>query len=249
MGEALVIKAIGGGGSGSGGAPTQGQFIANVDYLCTKTGNYQIICVGGGGGKSILNDTWEKNDNRWIELDGYGAGSGYFNWVTVHMNEGDVYKMTIGAGGIYSTNSAGNNGGTTSFGSLCYALGGQGGPYNTASSSTKWNDIGGAGGAYGCIDCTYESTSGTNYGYGQGGRLWTVHDSITGAFRVVGEHQVRVNSTINNIVGTGYNNVNTNTTHTYLYGTYLTYGTGGGSTVFEQGWNGVQGCIFVNYIN
>ena len=55
MGEAILIKALGGaGGSGSEGnstgAASEGIITANGFYTCTKTGNYQITCIGGGGG-------------------------------------------------------------------------------------------------------------------------------------------------------------------------------------------------------
>jgi hypothetical protein len=72
---------------------------------------------GGGGGSSVAPQS----------AGGGGAGGMFEGWFVV--SSGAVYSVTIGANGLGAAlaNTAGANGGTTSFGALCSATGGFGG--------------------------------------------------------------------------------------------------------------------------
>ena len=81
-----------------------------------------VLLVGGGGaGGSVA--------AAYPYVAGAGGGGGQVRTVTVPVTAGTGYTITIGAGGAPVTSGTynGQTGGTTSFGTLAYALGGGGG--------------------------------------------------------------------------------------------------------------------------
>lgn len=105
--------------NGALGTATNTIIIANGYYNCTKTGNYWIEVVGGGGGgySARVSAFWSYS----------GGGSGYINNGSIRLNNGDSIYVTIGEGGKYA-----NSGGTTSFGPYKSAYGGNIGDYYSA---------------------------------------------------------------------------------------------------------------------
>ena len=144
MGEAILIKALGGaGGSGSteaGDVATEGLLTVNGTYTCTKTGNYLVCCVGGGGGAG---QPWYDDDNeKWYNGDpGVNGGINYSNLYMIRMQTAEV---TIGAAGkfAYAVNAnnpwqSGGTGGSTSFGTMLVANGGTGGKADRSGGSNS----------------------------------------------------------------------------------------------------------------
>lgn len=136
MGNAMLIKAGGGSSGGSGGSGLDQIFVHNGVYICNKTGNYKITCVGGGGGGSKGNGTSSSVNN--IGCSGY---NGNISSKVCLLNEGEKYEIIIGAGGAGVQTSMSNGsihndifdpsgytGGTTSFSTLVSATGGSKGP-------------------------------------------------------------------------------------------------------------------------
>ena len=136
MGEAILIKALGGaggsGGSDEGGAvPTIGMLIANGTYTCTKSGNYMITCIGGGGGSGM--PYYSENNEEW--RNGDTGNTGNLKSMNIYMTINQTVDVIIGKGGTgaaWFTNSpdnwtSGETGGTTTFGTMISATGGAGG--------------------------------------------------------------------------------------------------------------------------
>lgn len=93
------------------GVATNAFVTVNGYYICTKTGNYWIEVVGGGGqGGSII------SGNRTYIA---GGGSGYINNGTVYIDKNSEIYVTIGNAGARN-----QNGGTSSFGVYLSAPGG-----------------------------------------------------------------------------------------------------------------------------
>lgn len=123
----------------------------------------RVLCVGGGGGGSVQEDS---------PAYGNGGGGGAIVEKTVPVTPGTPYTITVGAGGAggWTTtgdgqNHAGNSGGSSSFGSLVTAVGGQGG--QTTAGGTAGNMLSGAGGS------GELSESGRPSLYASGGALYT----------------------------------------------------------------------------
>lgn len=106
---------------------------------------YVDVKVFGGGGSGGGN-----------YYGGGGGGSGYFEEWSGKLTPGDTYAITIGKGGAASTTTAGNAGGSTSFGSLVSAAGGKGGSGYT----------GGAGGSSGGCGARGSRSTGASFGHG-----------------------------------------------------------------------------------
>lgn len=98
-----------------------GENIFTVTY---GEGNYMVEVWGGGGGGGIYDDII--NDNV---FGASGGGGGYAKSI-FHLYAGDVFTVTVGAGGMHvqsPTGGVGGDGGTSSFGTLISATGGIGG--------------------------------------------------------------------------------------------------------------------------
>lgn len=142
------------------------------------------IFGGGGGGASG------------------GGNGGDMEVASFDLQPGEIIPITIGAGGRGSSNGAASAGGTSSFGTLLSALGGQpnagngnlnsggtgGGGYNTAGQgsygggggpSGRYSTVnGGNGGTYGGGGGTYSGTPGTGGTYGgAGGKAGSVENA------------------------------------------------------------------------
>lgn len=98
--------------SSAGDAPTTGMYVFNIYYRCTKSGNYWVEVVGGGGhaGGTAANS-------------GYGGGSGYINNGLIRLNKNDYIPIVIGEQGSRA-------GATCSFGTYLAAAGGSSGDRN-----------------------------------------------------------------------------------------------------------------------
>ncbi len=83
----------------------------------------EVFLVGGGGGGG-----WVSNNAGNTFIASAGAAGGEVIRQLIPVTAGTTYTVTIGAGGAGATSLVnGSTGGTTSFGSLIYAYGGNGG--------------------------------------------------------------------------------------------------------------------------
>lgn len=142
MSEAFITRA--GGSSSLSGNGMIGAFITeNTTFTFNKTGNWCVTVIGGGGGGGGVNANMYHRDRYGHRGDGWrswhwyngsaggggGGGSGRFNSITRIFNKGDSYSIIIGEGGDggYGTGTNGSSGGTTFFGNILSAIGGNGG--------------------------------------------------------------------------------------------------------------------------
>lgn len=125
----------------------------------------RIIAIGGGGGGG--------NSTTVGRYSG-GGGSGAYVDKWVQVTAGATHTVTIGAGGVSQTTSAnGNDGGTTSVGTLVSALGGSGGGGNASAALPASGGAGEKPGNPAVLFYNGTSTSGNN-GVGAGGFLGQV---------------------------------------------------------------------------
>jgi hypothetical protein len=150
-------------------------FTSSGTYTPTAGMVYCVIeAVGGGGSGSTTN----------LNSGGGGGGGAYGRAVFTAVTIGASQAVTIGAGGVSVTASAGNAGGTTSVGSLISAGGGTGGGTPGAvgavgvtaggpgGSTTTGATVTGAGGAgtFGIyISSAYLTGTGGSSHFGGGG--------------------------------------------------------------------------------
>lgn len=129
-----------------------------------------VVAVGGGGGGGYGNTAA-------TDYSSSGGGSGFVASAILRVHPGDKYPCVVGAGGQGgqggSPDLRATAGGTTSFGNVLFAAGGNpGAPASNASSSSgQGSNSGGAGGA---ARRHYSSTSIGNGGtYGNDGARCT----------------------------------------------------------------------------
>jgi len=126
----ITAGAFSGDGSaltGTGGASDFQEFTSSGTYTKPSGVNYIFVEAIGGGGSGAKGN-----------FDGDGAqgggGGAYVSQIFRASDVGSTETVTIGAGGASTTSSgSGNDGGTTSFGSLVTALGGEGGLKNAGT--------------------------------------------------------------------------------------------------------------------
>jgi hypothetical protein len=136
-------------------------FKATGSWLCPAgVTQVEVILCGGGGGATGLNGA---SGNR-----NGGSGSVFYEFLTVV--PATTYTITIGAGGAGSLNFFAANGGTSSFGGLMTATGG-----NFASASLEQVQGAGLGGGGGWVNrnnsgspVTFSGQPGA-FGFGGGG--------------------------------------------------------------------------------
>ncbi|ODM77808.1 pyocin knob domain-containing protein [Bradyrhizobium elkanii] len=119
-----------------------------------------VECVGAGGGGAGVNGS---SASGYLLIGaGGGAGGRSFKYltaaqITAALVSGSI-PVTIGSGGAGNSAATGNTGGTTSFGSLCSALGGSGG---TVISTGQMSGAGVGGLASGGVgDLKFNGNSG-----------------------------------------------------------------------------------------
>ena len=136
-------------------------------FVVPSNGWYEVQMYGGGGAAAR-------------SMDGLGAGSGQSLFLNLH--RGDVFPISIGAGGSgvtrdYDDNLTGNPGGATSFGSYSVA-GGLGGKYYSEGGgfgAVASGNIGCAGGAdadgtpYSLLGSGLGNINNDAVGFGHGG--------------------------------------------------------------------------------
>jgi hypothetical protein len=170
---------------------TKSIFTSTGSFTVPLTGKYKVTCVGGGAGSDYANASAGVYDYHM----GGGGGAAVIKYLT--LTRGDVYTATVGAAGVKGVHSgqAVTNGGTTSFGALVSANGGQysgvggvasGGDVNIngqnangggmySSYSIYVNNGGGSqfgAGGIGACQCLYgvgQGKVGTGFGAGAGG--------------------------------------------------------------------------------
>lgn len=158
MGEAIISRA---GGSGSSTPKYEEIFRTEVisvngTFTFPKINSSKGVAVrifGGGGG-----GYYDGNN-----MSG-GGGGNMNNRVFTNIKSGDKFLIQLGAGGLNASptaDSPGNSGGTSIFGSLLSATGGQGGSYVNGGS-------GGSGGGVYSWETHADPLGGTGY-YGGGG--------------------------------------------------------------------------------
>ena len=136
-----------------------------------------VVAVGGGGGGGYGNTAA-------TDYSSSGGGSGFVASAILRVHPGDKYPCVVGAGGQGgqggSSDLRATAGGTTSFGNVLFAAGGNpGAPASNASSSSgQGSNSGGAGGA---ARRRYNSTSIGNGGtYGNDGERCTSDSGYMG---------------------------------------------------------------------
>ena len=109
-------------------------FTSSGTFTAPQTGKYKVTVVGGGGSGAYASGN---------PASGGGGGGTAIEVVTLTKSSNTT--VTIGAGGASQTvnGTAGNTGGTSSFGAFCSATGGAGGGINAGASISN----GGAGGS------------------------------------------------------------------------------------------------------
>lgn len=140
VGDHVNVICIGGGG---GGGSTNGYSYGSTSENAVAGKN-----AGSKGGYGSGGDGGEGGNTHTYQ--GAGGGSGFVSFATVMLNSTTI-PVTIGEGGkggnygiSSSTGHNGDNGGTTSFGTLCYANGGIGGEkgvtYGNIPTTSKGGD-------------------------------------------------------------------------------------------------------------
>lgn len=150
------------------------EYLTSTNWTAPENiaGKAIVICVGGGGGGGGINGNYS----------GGGGGSGYIEIGSFDIAPGQTYRIVIGAGGAggaggsFTAARAGENGGSTSFGDLLTANGGEGGKIGTTSLGGNGEAGGGAGGTSsasagrnGGNGRTYGGGGGAGLGNGRGG--------------------------------------------------------------------------------
>lgn len=144
----------------AGGGVTQKvqEFTSTASFVTpSNVTAVQVFLVGGGGGGGRAN-----NDVSGTTFGAAGAAGGEVIEQMLPVTAGTTYTVTIGAAGAgATTNANGSTGGTTSFGALLSAFGGNGGasvnqsvgatypPRGGGSSASVNNQNGGCGGGAG----------------------------------------------------------------------------------------------------
>lgn len=132
-----------------------------------------VICMGGGGSGALAYHDRTTTQRPWPY--GGAGGSGRFVEMDVNLTPGTSYAVQIGAAGdsVSASSSAlytivnGKNGGTTTFGTLVSASGGQGGQgVNGGSGGSGGGGARGTGYGYGPTD---GGNGGRGYEFGGGG--------------------------------------------------------------------------------
>ena len=165
MGEALIARGGSASGGGSNGSDSRNWTLKteiinqNAQYIIPACRNQEIsvrIFGGGGGGTGQFTPG----------MVGGGGGGWMNNAIFNNLNAGQTVQIHIGHGGTKGTSSTfpnGASGGTTTFGSLLSANGGDGATYNyNMYRGGACGGNGGAGGG-GC------SRGGTGFQFGGGG--------------------------------------------------------------------------------
>lgn len=151
------------------------QFIETSQDWTVPDDVYEVMIYvlgGGGGGSGRYSDKPTKPP---------GGGGGYFDYQIIPVTPGDVYTITIGAGGSGGERTSnaetrtGQAGGTTSFGNRLSALGGEGGSGLTSNTSGA---LGGTIGVIGDVGnngivCAY-----TGVAYGASGGKYGTTPSV-----------------------------------------------------------------------
>lgn len=159
------------------------ELLTSGELMFNETQKIDIFCVGGGGCGGYMS-----NPN--ISTGAGGGGGGYTNILKGYELLGGVV-VTIGEGSsTQSTSSSGlQYGGTTSFGTILSAAGGQS-AYRTATSEGTYAINGGRGGSGGGTGST--ANKGPDGGYdGSDGELGTVSVSTATYTASVGVGQGR----------------------------------------------------------
>lgn len=91
----------------------------STTWVAPSAGDYFVIAIGGGGGGGA---------RKAISANAAGGGSGYHEFSTLTLTNGENVVCTIGAGASTTPiDSVGGTGGTTTFGAYLSASGGTGG--------------------------------------------------------------------------------------------------------------------------
>ena len=139
-------------------AVTQQNFDTSGTWTKPGSGTYALVEAWGGGGSG---------GNTTSSGGGGGGGGGAYVFARFLLSDlGSTESATIGAGGaaVGATNTTGNVGGTTTFGSLVSAFGGGGGGY-----SVNGGGGGGGGGAFEAGSTPSAGSGGAAAGGGPGG--------------------------------------------------------------------------------
>lgn len=119
--------------------------ITSTQMVAIANPNVRGWMIGGGaGGGGCLTTSSSTSAG------GGGAGE-YVEFLARGLTVGSNILATIGAGGAAGVSSGGGTGGTTSFGAIATAIGGNGGGYANTNPGFTIGAMGGSGGAGGTL--------------------------------------------------------------------------------------------------
>lgn len=146
------------------------QFMSSGTWTAYPNTTHLLVQVGGGGGGGGFPNN--ANVQWYTAAGGGGGGGGAVSWMTIEQ-AGNTQSITVGAGGTNNGNNSrgnGNAGGTSSFGNLLSANGGNGAGTNYHYSAPSTGNGGSGSVNVGLI-------TGTANG-GNGSRTW-FHNGYT----------------------------------------------------------------------
>lgn len=222
-------------------------FLSSTTWVVTKTGVFDIYCVGGGGGaggQAVPGQT------------GSGGGSGYLSITRVLLTAGQSLTITIGSGGTGAGGAgATGDGGITSVlrGTeiLATASGGRGRPRPFSNNAVGGDggsgggsaaDGGGGGGGRGGYDGSDGQHGSNTTGFGGAGQTNTHWGRGTNSLVPPGGTAGYVGSAIfwPGIFGFGSGNQGISNTDPTCRG-----GGGGGATWAQTGRSGTAGLVVI----
>ena len=142
----------------------------NTEWKVPKARNqeFDVRIFGGGGGSGFYG-------NSYLWCTAAGGGGGIMNNAILNIDENDIVKITIGAGGkpgycitnsIVLGSGVGNAGGTTIFGHYLSAIGGGGGDAGYLYSNGGDGGSGGGAAIVGNLNTRAKSGNGSQFGGG-----------------------------------------------------------------------------------
>lgn len=176
MGEAILTSRAGFQTGGELAVATWGVYLTEAQYVCTKSGNYIVTCVGaGGGGGAVSNTSYPRQA-------GGGGGSGFINTMEISLQQGESVAITVGNGstafGVYCVGNRGQSGSTDGTGGNGSNKG-ENGAYRSANTVANGGILYYNPSNICQISATQTSECNTKFAYGYGGNGASWHDGVS----------------------------------------------------------------------
>lgn len=221
---------------------------ANTSWVCPRTGNYHVQCIGGGGGGATYGRTTGARGTS-------GGGGGAWAASRVWCIGGTTYTIAVGAGGAggATNNANGANGGNTHFNNneVKAAFGGRG---------TNAGGGGNAGLIANCVgnnlrDGGNAALYTTMTGGGGGAGAGICANGNNGTVPTGGAGGWNINQYVDGIPDQGGSGANGGASNTSGNNAALLGGAGGGGggaggnlgTTVKTGGNGMNGAVIITY--